>query len=186
MNTDRLRELIAPILPYISSPWLVGVPALFLAVYVFLGYSYFGQVSEQGRLKAEQAKQAEIAARSAAPQLLAEKEAEWKAIQEDVPSGSLTEIAVFRTMWDLAAQAGLNPSAVQPTLTGTSQKKIGGTSFKVTTFAIKVSGGFGPVWDFIQMLDSGETPYNTLVLGDTNFTLGSSSNATMDFVIYTR
>ncbi len=186
MNTERLRELLAPILPYISSPWVVGVPVLFLAVYVFLGYSYLNQLSEQDRLKAERDKQADIAARSAAPQLLAKKEAEWKAIQEAVPSADLTEIAVFRTMWDLAAQAGLNPRAVLPTLTGTSQQQIGGTPFRVMTFSITASGAFGPVWEFIRMLNFGLTPYNTLVLGNTRFTLGSSSNATMDFKIYTR
>ena len=66
------------------------------------------------------------------------------------------------------------------------QQMVGNTEFRVLSFSITVSGDPESVWDLVQKLDHGETPFRTLVLGTTSLTLGGVSNATMDFKIYTQ
>ena len=187
MDTERLRELLSPILPYIRSPWVMGMLVLFLAVYAVLGFSYFGKVSEQPDLRTTRDQWARIVARSSVEEDIREKEAELQALQESIPSADLTEIDVFQTMWDLADQVRLNPADVEPKLTGeVASQKVGNSAYRVLSFSMKVSGDVDQVRDFVQILDNGETPFTTLALDKTSFSLGEPSNATMDFKIYTR
>ena len=90
-------------------------------------------------------------------------------------------------MWSLATELGLDREAITPRLINTQPKlNVGTATYRVLAFSIGIGGDFEPVWAFIQMLDNGETPYKTLVLGDTRLTLGDPAAATMTFKIYTQ
>ena len=49
---------------------------------------------------------------------------------------------------------------------------------------MNVSGDFDDVWALIRRLDSGQGPYETLVLNQVKFSLGSSSTAKLEFKLY--
>jgi len=187
MNIERLQDLLSPILPYVRSPWVIGMLVLFVAVCAVLGFSYFGKVSQQSALMTQRDQWASIVARSSVVEDLSEKEAELQALQASIPSADLTEIDVFQAMWDLADQVRLNKADVEPKLTGeVASQKVGNSAYRVLSFSMNVSGDFDRVREFVQLLDNGETLYKTLALGTTSFGLGEPGNATMEFKIYTR
>ena len=162
-----------------------GVPAaLFALIAAFLYVGWRAELAEHTNLEDQTNQFRAITQRSQSRG--EEVEAEFRRVQEGLPSPDLSEIDVFRTVRELVSDMGLDIAAVNLELkSDVPSKKVGKTNYRVLTFDLAVSGDRDGVWDVIQALDNGETPLRTLILNKVSLTLGESSKANMEFVIYT-
>ncbi len=187
MDRERLLDILYAVGLRLRSPWVFGPVILFLSVYGLLLYNYLGQVEQSDKLTAQFDQLAGIAARSSALARLSERVAEFKAIQESIPPADLREVDVFRAMWGLAGEVGLDRSNVAPQQTGErATERVGNTDYRVLSFSLDVTGDPDAVSEFVRRLDQGETPYGTLVLDKASFTLGETSKVSLSLKIYTR
>lgn len=180
MNPQRLLQLAARL----GSPWLFAALALFLALYAFLGFSYFQEQARLADLIETKDRLSAIAGRESARERINELEAELQAIRDGIPPSDLQEIDVFSTLSDLALQLGLEHDL--ELLLETAREKVGDTDYRVLTFSMSVAGEYDRVWELVQMMDNGGTPYKTLVVNKTSLIATNPSNATLYFKIYTR
>ena len=184
---EQLNQLPTRALQLIRSPWIAFPLILFVLAYGYLLYSYSGELPKQTKLAEQAQKQARIASSGTTLERLQAAEAEFQTIQDSIPPSTLREIDVFRAMWDLAAEIGLDPNDVDIGLTSESPKqKVGSAEYRTLVFTLNASGDAEPVWALVQKLDRGETSFRTLVLNSTNMTLGGSGRAALNFTIYTK
>ena len=102
MDRERLLDILYAVGLRLRSPWVFAPVLLFLGIYGLLIYNYVGQLEQRDQLTAQRDQRAGIAARSSALGRLSERAAEFKAIQDRIPSADLREVDVFRAMWALA------------------------------------------------------------------------------------
>ena len=184
---ERLNQIASLVIARVRSPWIAAPLILFALVYAFLVYGYMGEIPKQDDLTAQAERLAQIAASGATLERLEIAEAELMALQDSVPSGSLREIDVFETMWALAEEVGLDRANVDISLKGEKAKaKVGSAEFRTLAFTLEAAGDADSMWSLIQRLDKGETPFKTLVLGDTSLTFGGTTTASLDFTIYAK
>ena len=188
MDRERLLDILFAVGLRLRSPWVFGPILLFISIYGLFVYNYVGQLEERDQLSVQHDQLAGIAERSSALERLAERAAEFQAIQDSIPSADLREVDVFRAMWDLAEEVGLDPSAsVSPGLTGEkATERVGNTDYRVLSFSLDVTGDPDAVSEFVRRLDQGETPYGTLVLDKATFIFGETSRVSLSLKIYTR
>jgi len=184
---ERLNQLGTLALQGVRSPWIAAPLILFVLAYGYLLFSYTGELSKQTELTEQAQRQARIASSGTTLERLQAAEAEFQATQDSIPPSTLREIDVFRAMWDLAAEVGLNPNDVDIGLASESpRQKIGNTEYRTLVFTLSATGDPDAVWELVQRLDRGETSFKTLVLNSTNMVLGGSGKAILNLTIYTR
>jgi hypothetical protein len=184
---ERLNHLGALALQYVRSPWIAAPFIIFVLAYGYFIYGTIGELPKQADLADQAERQARIASSGTTLERLQAAEAEFQTIQDSIPPSTLREIDVFRAMWDLAAEVGLDPAKVEIGLTSESPKqKVGNTQYRTLVFTLNASGDPEPVWALVQRLDRGETSFRTLVLNSTDITLSGSGKASLNFTIYTR
>ena len=184
---ERLNQLGALALQRVRSPWIAVPLVLFVLAYGYLIFSYTQELPKQTHLAEQAQRQARIASSGTTLERLRAAEAEFKAIRDSIPPSTLREIDVFRAMWDLATEVGLDPNNVDIGLTSESpRQKVGNTDYRTLVFTLTATGDPDAVWELVQRLDRGETSFKTLVLNSTNMVLGGSGKADLNLTIYTR
>ena len=162
----------------------VGAPiVVFLLIAGVLVLEYQTLQTEQVSLEEQITKFSEIARRSQTRE--GDTEADFLRVQDAFPPKGLTEIDVFRTMRNLAEEMGLdiNQLVIEQTADAKSSK-VGKSTYRVMSFRMTTSGKFDRVLSLVQRLDQGQTPYETLVLGRLDLTVGEQGSATVEFKIY--
>ena len=184
---ERLNQLGTLALQGVRSPWIAVPLILFILAYGYLLFSYTQELPKQTDLAEKAQRQARIASSGTTLERLQAAEAEFKAIRDSIPPSTLREIDVFRAMWDLAAEVGLDPRDVDIGLTSESpRQRVGNTDYRTLVFTLTATGDPEAVWELVQRLDRGETSFKTLVLNSTNMVLGGSGKADLNLTIYTR
>ena len=184
---ERLNRLGTLALRRVRSPWIAAPLVLFILAYGYLIFSYAQELPKQTELAEQAQRQARIASSGTTLERLRAAEAEFKAIRDSIPPSTLREIDVFRAMWDLATEVGLNPNNVDIGLTSESpRQKVGNTDYRTLVFTLTATGDPDAVWELVQRLDRGETSFKTLVLNSTILVLGGSGRADLNLTIYTR
>ncbi len=180
-----LRERLAQIATRLGPLGLLILAGVFLLTYGILGLAYMNATSQQESMRESIQSLSRIA--SGSESRVEEVEAEFQAVQQSLPSAKLNELDVFRAMINLVSEVGLNLGDVEIAMKSiTDRAKVGNAEYRVLSFSMSVSGDDDDVWDFVQMLDRGETPYRTLLLEDVRWNLGTTSTAKVSFSIYTR
>ena len=184
---ERLNELGTLALQRVRSPWIAVPLVLFVLAYGYLLFSYAGELPKQTELTEQAQRQARIASSGTTLERLQAAEAEFKTIQNSIPPSTLREIDVFKAMWDLATEIGLDPNDVDIGLTSESPSQtVGNTQYRTLVFTLTARGDPEAVWELVQRLDQGETSFKTLVLNSTNMVLGGDGKADLNLTIYTR
>jgi hypothetical protein len=184
---ERLNQIGSLVLQRVRSPWISVPLILFVLAYGFLLFSYTQELPKQTDLAEQAHRQARIASSRTTLERLQAAEAKFKAIRNSIPPSTLREIDVFRAMWGLATEVGLDPNNVNIGLSSESpRQKVGNTEYRTLVFTMTATGDPDAVWDLVQRLDRGETSFKTLVLNSTNMVLGSSGKADLNLTIYTR
>ncbi len=184
---ERLNELGTLALQRVRSPWIAAPLVLLVLAYGYLVFSYAGELPKQTDLTEQAQRQARIASSGTTLERLQAAEAEFKTIQDSIPPSTLREIDVFKAMWDLATEIGLDPNDVDIGLTSESPSEtVGNTQYRTLIFTLTATGEPDAVWELVQRLDQGETTFKTLVLNSTNMVLGGSGKADLNLTIYTR
>ncbi|MFC1994119.1 hypothetical protein ACFLVI_02530 [Chloroflexota bacterium] len=171
--------------------WIPVVIGLFILIYATIGIRYFQQGSEQSKLREEIVRVSRIASQAA--QSAQEVEDQVQIIRSIIPSADLKETDVYQIILGVAEQTGVQ---VVINFKSEGQKKVLNTLYKTLSFSVKVSGSYGEVREFIELLDQEPIELETLVLNkeqikratlvlDTiNMGIGAQSAATFDFMVY--
>jgi len=111
---------------------------------------------------------------------------EYEAAQETVPPADLQEIDVFRAVRRLAEKVGLDVEQVIPSYDGSTSITVNNTAFQAHSFTVDAKGDNASVWEFVLAMDGGAPLYETMVVDQTEMSLGETGRAEIEFTVFAR